>query len=63
MYGSSRWIPQDRVEDLKGASAEISADAPSVSVRISKRIKIGYQRCSVEEEKQMTLCGGIKTDN
>ena len=38
-----------RVEDQKGASAEISADTPSVSVEISKRIQIwgGRQKLAV----------------
>ena len=52
-----------RVDDQQGAPAQISADAPSVSVLISKIIQIRYGRQKVAVELHKTLCKVIKTDN
>ena len=51
------------VDDPQGALAEISADAPNISVRISKRIQIWDGRQKLAVEIQKSLCGGRKTEN
>ena len=52
-----------RVDDQQGAPAQISADAPSVSVLISKRIQIWDGRQKLAVETQKTLCGDRNTYN
>ena len=52
-----------RIDNLQGSLVEISADAPSISVLISKIIKICYGRQKVAVEIQKLLGGGRKTEN
>ena len=41
----------------------MSANAPRISVLISKRIQIWYGRQKMAVEIQRSLCGGRNTDN
>ena len=58
--GSHLW---GRVDNQQGESSEISADAQSVSVWISKIIRIWYGRKKVVVEIQKSFCGGRKIEN
>ena len=53
----------DMVDGQRGALSEVSADVPSISVWISKRIQIWDGRQKVAVEIQKTLCGGRNTYN
>ena len=52
-----------KVDNRQGALEEMSADAPSVSVWISKRIQIWDGKQKVAVKIQKTLCGGRSTEN
>ena len=52
-----------RVDKQRGASEEINADAPNVSMLIPKIIQIWNRRQKVAAEKHKSLCGGRNTDN
>ena len=51
------------VDNRYGAPGEISADAPSISVLISKMIQIWDGRKKVAVEIQKTLCEGRNIEN
>ena len=52
-----------RVDNRRLFRAEMSADAPSVSMLTSDRIQILDRRQKVVVEKQKRLCEGINIDN
>ena len=56
----SEWVGFD---DRRGVPAEISADEPSVSARIPRRIQIWDGRLRVAVEIRKSLCGGRKIEN
>ena len=63
MYNSFCRRLWGRGDKHQGVLAEMSADAPSVSLLISKIIQIWDERKKVSVEIQKTLCGGINADN
>ena len=63
MYNSFGQKPMGRVDDRRGALAEISADAPSFSLWISNKIQILDGGKIVVVGIQKTICGGINTEN
>ena len=63
MYNSDGWKPMGGVDIQRGAPAEISADAPSVSVWISNIIQIWCGRQKVAVEIQKKILRVLNTDN